>query len=57
MISQETNKKVALFIQYMKYNDIGDWDGLRKNAPKIARDAYNEFMKEQKRAEKNGVRI
>ena len=45
------------FTAYATYNEDGDLIGLIDDAPDDARVAYDEFIRVQKEASDNGVRI
>lgn len=57
MITQEMQKKIEVFEPYMIYDDIGDWVQISDDAPQEAKKAYNEFMSEQAKAEKKGLKV
>lgn len=45
------------FIDYAKFNEDGDLTGIQSNAPEEAKKAYDEFIRIQKRAFGDGVKI
>lgn len=45
------------FIDYAEFDEDGDLTGIKVDAPKGAKDAYNEFIRIQKRALNDGVKI
>ena len=57
MITVEMQGKIELFSSYMVTNEIGDWVGIKDNAPTDAKRAYKEFLAEQKEAHKKGKKV
>lgn len=57
MITPEMNDKISLFSDYMLTDEIGDCVGIDPNAPEEAKEAYREFVEEQGKANKRGVKI
>lgn len=57
MISEEMQKKIEVFEPYMISDDIGDWVQISDDAPQEAKRAYDEFMAEQAKAEKKGLKV
>lgn len=57
MITKKEEKMISKFINYMEYDEIGDWKGLNEDATETAKLAYEEYMAEEEKARGKGVFI
>lgn len=51
------NRIMEQFIDYAVFDDIGDIIGIKDNAPQAVKKAYEDYVREQRKANESGVKI